>query len=124
MSELPTDPDALIRSFCDAWSRRDVDEIMGYFADDAIYHNIPMEPSVGKDAIRKFIAGFLGMASDFDFVVHRQVAAGGLVLNERTDTMTMGDRTIALPVAGAFEVVDGRISAWRDYFDMGQFANG
>ena len=33
------------------------------------------------------------------------------------------DRTIALPVAGFFEVHDGKITAWRDYFDMGQFTS-
>jgi hypothetical protein len=26
-----------------------------------------------------------------------------------------------LPVMGTFEVRDGKISAWRDYFDMNQF---
>ena len=124
MPDLPTDPDALVRSFCDAWARRDIDEIMGYFGDDPVYHNIPMAPSVGRDAVREFIAGFLGMASDMDFVIHRQVASGNVVFNERTDTMTLGDNTVALPVAGVFEITDGRISAWRDYFDMGQFANG
>jgi limonene-1,2-epoxide hydrolase len=28
---------------------------------------------------------------------------------------------VALPVSGTFEVRDGRIVAWRDYFDMNQF---
>lgn len=124
VADLPTDPDALVRSFCDAWSRRDLDELMTYFADDAVYHNIPLEPAVGVAAIREFIAGFLAMATSMEFTVHRQIAAGPLVMNERTDTIVMGDNTVALPVAGAFEVVDGRIAAWRDYFDMGQFSGG
>ena len=28
---------------------------------------------------------------------------------------------VALPVMGTFEVVNGKIRAWRDYFDMNQF---
>ena len=43
-------------------------------------------------------------------------------MNERTDTMTIGDKTVALPVAGVFEVADGKIVGWRDYFDMAQFS--
>ena len=62
------------------------------------------------------------MISAIRFEVHRQVADGGLVMNERTDHITMGDRVIALPVVGVFEIDNGRIRAWRDYFDMAQFA--
>ena len=29
--------------------------------------------------------------------------------------------TIELPVMGTFEIVDGKIAAWRDYFDLNQF---
>ena len=36
---------------------------MRYFADDAVYHNIPLEPAVGHEAIRAFIEMFLGMTS-------------------------------------------------------------
>jgi limonene-1,2-epoxide hydrolase len=36
----------------------------------------------------------------------------------------VGDKTIALPVMGAFEVDDdGKITAWRDYFDMQQWTS-
>ena len=43
-----------------------------------------------------------------------------VVLTERIDTFTMGERRAALPVMGTFEVRDGKISAWRDYFDLAQ----
>lgn len=121
MPELPTEPDALIRSFCECWDRGDLDEMMSYFAEDAVYHNIPMEPCVGHAAIREFLTQFLTMASNLSFDVRSQIAAGNKVMNERVDTMTIGDNTVALPVAGAFDVVDGKIAAWRDYFDMTQF---
>jgi limonene-1,2-epoxide hydrolase len=42
------------------------------------------------------------------------------VLTERTDHFTMKGKTAPLPVMGAFHVVDGKITAWRDYFDMAQ----
>jgi ketosteroid isomerase-like protein len=35
----------LVREFCEAFTRRDIDEILAYFTDDAVYHNIPMTPA-------------------------------------------------------------------------------
>jgi limonene-1,2-epoxide hydrolase len=50
------------------------------------------------------------------------VANGNLVMNERVDTLIIEGRTIELPVCGVFELTpDGKISGWRDYFDMAQF---
>ena len=50
--------------------------------------------------------------------MHRQVADGNLVLNERTDRFLVGGRWLELPVAGIFELRDGLIVLWRDYFDL------
>jgi limonene-1,2-epoxide hydrolase len=91
-----------------------------YFTEDAVYHNIPMEPVRGRAAIKEFIEGFLAGFDGIDFTVHRQVSEGNLVFNERTDTMRRKDGTaIPLPVTGVFEIRNDRIAAWRDYFDMG-----
>jgi limonene-1,2-epoxide hydrolase len=44
-------------------------------------------------------------------------------MTERVDVFTLPGRTFELPVMGAFEVSGGKISAWRDYFDMNQFTS-
>lgn len=111
-------PDALISEFCAKWDHGDADELAEYFTDDATYHNIPLQPITGKEAIRDFLRGFLDTFGGIDFHVRHQVCSGTIVLNERVDTFTVNGKTIALPVAGVFEVVNGRIHAWRDYFDM------
>ena len=114
-----SDNDQLIKDFVAAWGSLNIDRIMDFFTEDAVYINIPMEPAnEGKAAIRGFIEGFAGNCSSIEFVIHNQVAAGNSVMNERTDKITMGDNTIELPVMGVFEIRDGKISAWRDYFDM------
>jgi len=83
---------------------------------------MPVAPVQGTDAVRGVIAGFLGMATKVDWIVHRQaVTADGVVLNERLDRFLIHDRWVELPVMGAFDVRDGKISSWRDYFDMNQF---
>ena len=57
-----------------------------------------------------------------EFRVHHIAANGNVVMTERTDVFFAGPKTIELPVMGTFEVTDdGKISAWRDYFDMNQF---
>ena len=54
------DPDKIVSDFCAAWSRGNLDELVEAFAEDAVYHNIPMAPLVGKDAIRTFLGGLVG----------------------------------------------------------------
>ena len=103
----------------------DVDRIMGFFADDAVYTNIPIDPpNEGAEAIRKTIDGFLGMAQKVEFVVHHQTENDqGVVMNERTDRFLIGEKWAEAPVMGVFEIADGKIQAWRDYFDMAQFSS-
>jgi len=116
----------LIDRFVAAWKRLNVNEIMGFFSEDAIYTNIPIDPpNEGKEAIRKTIEGFVGMATAIEFVVHRTAenTAAGLVMNERTDRFRVGDRWVEARVMGVFEIRDGKISAWRDYFDLAEFTS-
>ncbi len=42
--------ETVVRNFCAAFANQDVQELLGYFAEGAIYHNIPLEPSVGLEA--------------------------------------------------------------------------
>lgn len=114
--------DRIVSAFCSAWEAGDVDAIVNAFADDAIYHNIPMEPVQGREAIAAVVSRFLG-ANHIVFDTLRQVSAGHLVMNERVDHLTpRGGNTISLPVMGAFELADGKITAWRDYFDAAALA--
>lgn len=115
-----TRPDAdVVTEFCAKWSTPDPEELAGYFTEDGVYHNIPMAPVVGRKAIQSYIAEMTAGFDGIDFQIHRQVGIGGVVFTERTDVMRSKDgRELALPVAGVFEVVDGQIAAWRDYFDL------
>ncbi len=117
-----SDPDSTIRDFVAAWGRGDIDAIVDAFTDDAVYHNIPMDPLNGKDEIRAFLEGFVNDGVSFE--IHHQIVSGNLVMNERTDTIVMGDRSVALPVMGVFELDGDKIKAWRDYFDMAAFTGG
>jgi limonene-1,2-epoxide hydrolase len=118
------DNSAIVVDFVNAWNAMDLDQIMSYLAPDCFYHNIPMEPAVGTEAILAVLKGFIDMSKQVDFTVHNiSESSEGVVLTERTDRFLIGENWVAIPVMGAFELSDGKISAWRDYFDMGQFQN-
>ncbi len=116
------DAKRVVRDFCAAWERLDKQALLDAFTDDAVYHNMPMQPAVGKEAIGELITFILGQAGDgVVFDIKHIVADGDVVLTERVDTFTTGDKKIKLDVMGTFELRDGRIAAWRDYFDMAQW---
>ena len=115
---MATESEKLVNDFCETWKSRNLDRIMSFFTDDAVYHNIPMEPARGKDAIRQVINSFLPMATAVEFKILRSASSGNVVLNERIDAFEMGGKHVELPVAGVFEVRNGKISTWRDYFDL------
>lgn len=116
-----TQPLDLITEFCAAWEKGDYDALLEYFTDDAVYHNIPVDPVVGKDAIRATMQMFTTGVERIEFQVNNISANGNVVLTERVDSFVLPDKTITLPVMGTFEVVDGKIAAWRDYFDLNQY---
>jgi limonene-1,2-epoxide hydrolase len=115
---MPTDAEKVVTEFCNAWPRRNIEELLAFFSDDAVYHNIPMEPARGKAAIKAVINSFLPMSKSIEFKILHTTTAGNVVMNERIDMFDTGTKKISLPVAGVFEVNNGKISAWRDYFDM------
>ncbi|MEX2394302.1 MAG: limonene-1,2-epoxide hydrolase family protein [Actinomycetota bacterium] len=114
-----SDAMTVVADFCAAWSRRDVDELLGFFTDDAVYHNIPIDPVQGKDGIRSMLQLFVPPSEEISFEVLHIASAGDVVLTERVDRFRMGGKDVVLPVSGTFEIRDGKIAAWRDYFDMG-----
>ncbi len=124
MADLPTSPEELVSEFCTAWANGDADELMAYFTEDAVYHNVPMDPLEGAEAIRAFLEGFFATSGGVVFETHLQVASGNVVMNERTDYINTADGQLALPVCGVFEIRDGRIARWSDYFDMGKLVGG
>ena len=116
----------LVRRFCATWPtldlQGDLKPLLDFFTDDAVYHNIPVAPVVGKDGIRATINMFATGVDRIEFRVDNIAGDGDVVMTERVDIFSLSDgRAIELPVMGTFEVSGGRISAWRDYFDLNQF---
>jgi len=110
----------IVLAFVDAWNRMDWDAVIAALHDDVVYHNIPMERLEGRAAAEQFIRGMQPQGVDWEVLSIAE--AGNRVLTERVDRFDMpGGKKIDLPVMGTFEIEDGRIVAWRDYFDLGTF---
>ena len=110
-----------VQLFIEAIERRDLDAALALVADDCVYDNVPVGPVRGPDGIRRILAPLVETSDEVDWPVLRTASIGDVVLNERLDRFRSGDRWIELPVAGVWEVVDGRITLWRDYFDLATY---
>lgn len=115
-------PEDTVNAFIEAVTSGDREAAAGLVADDLVYENIGFGPTSLAAALPTMTGAtamldFLAPMQDANWTVHRQHQFGQVVVNERTDRFTFGTTKIELPVAGIFEVVDGRITYWRDYFD-------
>ena len=117
-----SDAEAIVNAFMAEFDAEhpDADTLASYFTDDAVYHNMPMAPAEGIDAVKAALAGVAQMTSRGWEVLH-SAANGDVVLNERVDRFDMGGTEVSVQVCGVFEIRDGKIARWRDYFDMASF---
>jgi limonene-1,2-epoxide hydrolase len=121
-------PIEVVRRFCAAWSDgMEANDLAAFFTDDAVYHNIPLAPVTGRANIADNIATFIRPGppgiENIEFRVINVAADGPVVMTERVDVFKLPDKSFELQVMGIFEFSDGKIKAWRDYFDMNQFTS-
>lgn len=121
-------PEAVVGAFIAAIEERQLERALQFMAPDVEYDNVPLPVVHGHQGVREFLAPFIENSSAVQFEVHRQLAAGDTVMNERTDRFEMPTGMMEIPVVGVWEVQRGKITLWRDYFDIssvtGQGAGG
>lgn len=114
-------PDNFVRTFISALVARDLTAAAAMVSDDFEYDNVPMGKAFGPEALTSTLNGFFGMCTAIDWEILRQTSSGdmshGTVLNERDDRVEIHGRWATLPVAGVFEIRNGKLTLWRDYFD-------
>jgi limonene-1,2-epoxide hydrolase len=122
--------EAAVTAMLAAWGRAnhpiDIESIVARFADDARWTlYMPDGPTiVGRDAIR---AELIRQATYIETVESEIVliaSSDTLVIAERRERLIRKGRSIDRSIAGAFDIdPNGKISAWRDYFDGLDFAS-
>ena len=118
MSENPL---AVVERMLAAWHALDADAVLSCFAENAVMHNMMDAPLRGKAAIRGLLDMFFAKAEKVDMEVLTRAVSGGTVLLERRDSFVWNGKSGVLPAVGVFEVHDGLIHAWREYFDRATY---
>ncbi|WP_200870947.1 limonene-1,2-epoxide hydrolase family protein [Amycolatopsis keratiniphila] len=116
-----TDPKTVVTGFLQALEEFDIDRALGFVAIDIVYQNVPLPPARGLSAVEKQLRAMARYGSGFEARTHHIAADGPIVLTERTDVLRRGSWEAEFWVCGTFEVRDGRIVLWRDYFDWATF---
>ncbi|MBN3507721.1 limonene-1,2-epoxide hydrolase family protein [Mycolicibacterium nivoides] len=109
-----------VETFLNALQEQDYDTAENTLAQNLVYQNVGFPTIYGRNRAIKL---FRSMPSrmGFEVKIHRIAADGASVITERTDALTFGPLRVQFWVCGVFEVYEGRITLWRDYFDMFDF---
>lgn len=114
MSPLET-----VKAFMQAMEPLDYDTAVTFLSADCEYTNPPPIGTVhGPAGMRAVLEPFFSPTLENEFRVIRSLADGPLVMLERLDRHRLATGWVELPVTGVYEVHDGRITYWRDYFDL------
>ena len=113
---------AFMAEFTAAWPTGDAAPLRRFFSEGAEYCNGPLEPVRGRDSIVAELARMMGLGGEVEADIRHFLSDGAVVMTERVDYVRLDGRTAGLRIAGVFEVHDGAITGWRDYFDSTEFA--
>ncbi|TFI45979.1 epoxide hydrolase [Rhodococcus sp. 1R11] len=108
----------------DALRSRDTDRAMTLLDDRVVWHNVGLPKVRGTSNVGRFLALLAKPAFGFDVTVHNIAADGHVVLTERTDVLIWRRLRIEFWVCGTFELREGKVAVWRDYFDNVDFLKG
>ena len=115
-------PTLVVERFLELLRLGDVDGAVELLAVDVEYKNVGLPTVRGRERTRRLFQATLGRAgAGFEVYVHTISADGPTVLTERTDVLKLGRLRIQFWVCGRFDVHDGQIVLWRDYFDQMNF---
>jgi limonene-1,2-epoxide hydrolase len=113
----------VVETFLYALQDEDFDTVDAAFADTIVWQNVGYATLRGRHRIVKILRSGQGRVG-FEVKIHRIAVNGNSVLTERTDAIVIGPLRVQFWVCGVFEVHAGRITLWRDYFDMWDIAKG
>jgi limonene-1,2-epoxide hydrolase len=118
---LTDSPESVVRAFLASWADPVLDEVVSFFADDAVFVDGPRGVHRGLKAItsqlevdlRPVIAEVKSLVTD-----------GRMVMLERVDRFDVGGNGFSMEVMAAFVIdSDGRIKRWRESYDLQSIAD-
>lgn len=106
-----------VETFLNALMDADFETADASLDDNLVYENVGLPTIHGRARAIKLLRQMDGRAG-FEVKIHRIAADGAAVLTERSDALILGPLRLQFWVCGVFEVHNGRITLWRDYFDF------
>jgi limonene-1,2-epoxide hydrolase len=122
MTEPGTAPIDVVEAFLDAFVAMDFDTALTFLSDDVEYTNIPLGTVHGHAGVRDVLGPFFAPIHENEFLISRRASTGPVVFLERLDRHRLDHGWRELPVNSVFEVHGGKVTVWRDYFDLGTAA--
>ena len=117
-----TDNAALVERALTALTSKDYETLESLLAYDVVYQNVGIPATRNRRSTMAVMRATRRIR--LEVTIHRTAADGSTVLNERTDAIVIGPFRLQFWAFGVFEVRDGRITLWRDYFDFADCARG
>lgn len=111
-------------AFVKAMEKKDYDAACTLIAPGCEYTNIPMGTAYGPEGVRGTLEPFFAPILENDLRILRTAVQGPIVFLERLDRHRGPDGWFELPVTGVMEIHDGKITVWREYFDLATIMKG
>ncbi|MEZ5946964.1 MAG: nuclear transport factor 2 family protein [Hyphomonas sp.] len=116
-TEIETEALKVVEKLQQGWETLDRDLILSAFHEDAVMQSMMKAPYQGKPEIAAMLDGFLAIATSVRMQVLNRCVDGNVVTLERRDHFTVHGKSGVLPAVGIFEIEDGLVRTWREYFD-------
>jgi limonene-1,2-epoxide hydrolase len=114
----------VVHEFLGALARADVDAAAGYLHPEIAWHNVSLPILRGYPTVTRVLRQLARPGLRFDVIMHHAAGENGVVLTERTDLLGVGPLNAEFWVCGTFELRDGKIAVWRDYFSARDLIRG
>jgi limonene-1,2-epoxide hydrolase len=111
---------ATVQAILAAWSSSDPEAVASLFSTDGVFHCVMRQPIVGKEAFSRHLQNLQSFkpGNKVDIQVKHIGLIDGLVFTERLDRVLINGKQGEIPAVGIFEVKDGKVAQWREYFDQ------
>lgn len=110
-------PLAVAHNMVNAWNALDVDRMIDLFAEDARFQSMMMAPMEGREVLRSHFSALLEGATHLELQLRNIAVSGNTVFLERVDVFTYKGRHGEVPVVAVMDIEEGKVKAWREYYD-------
>ena len=121
--EVDRSPMQVVEGFLALLCAKDIDGASDLLAEDVEYVNVGLPAVHGRERVRRLLRATLGRpGAGFEVYTQTISANGSSVLTERTDVLVFRRLRIQFWVCGRFDVHDGQVVLWRDYFSLTSYS--